>query len=59
MPATDDPVHKHLRRLERVWLDAPIYFTTTCTFERCPILNSSDVAAILVQEWRTAHQRHG
>lgn len=27
--------------------------------ERRPILNSSDIAAILVQEWRTAHQRHG
>jgi len=59
MPATDDSVHKHLRRLERVWIDSPIYFITTCTFERHPILNSADIAAILVQEWRTAHQRHG
>ena len=59
MPATDDPVHKHLRRLERVWVDSPIYFITTCTFERRAILSSSDIAAILVQEWRTAHQRHG
>ena len=52
-------VHKHLRRLERVWVDSPIYFITTCTFERRPILSSSDIAAIFVQEWRTAHDRHG
>ena len=52
-------MHKHLRRLERVWVNWPIYFITTCTFERRPILNSSQVAAILVQEWRTAHKRHG
>jgi REP-associated tyrosine transposase len=59
MPATDERVHKHLRRLERVWVDSPIYFITTCTFERRPILSSSDIAAIFVQEWRTAHNRHG
>ena len=59
MPATDERVHKHLRRLERVWVDWPIYFITTCTFERRAILGSRDIAAILVQEWRTAHDRHG
>jgi hypothetical protein len=32
MPTTDEQVHKHLRRLERVWIDWPIYFITTCTF---------------------------
>ena len=59
MASTDERVHKHLRRLERVWVDWPIYFITTCTFERRPILSSSDIAAIFVQEWWTAHQRHG
>jgi len=52
-------VHKHLRRLERVWLDSPIYFITTCIFERRPILGSRGIAAIFMQEWRTARQRHG
>src|SRR5438552_17296682 len=52
-------VHKHLRRLERVWLDSPIYFITTCIFERRPILGSRGIAAIFMQEWRTAHRRHG
>ena len=57
--STIERVHKYLPRLERVWVDSPIYFITTCTFRRCPILGSSDIAAILVQEWRTGHQRHG
>ena len=52
-------MHKHLRRLERVWVDSPIYFITTCTLGRRAMLASNDIAAIFVQEWRTAHQRHG
>jgi putative transposase len=43
-------VHKHLRRLQRIWIDRPIYFITTGTLER---------RAILVDEWRHAHNRHG
>jgi REP element-mobilizing transposase RayT len=52
-------VHKHLRRLERVWIDRPIYFMTTCTFRRRVILATNDVADILIDEWRDAHDRHG
>src|SRR6266511_3228152 len=52
-------VHKHLRRLECVWIDSPIYFITTCTLGRRAMLVSNDIAAILVAEWRTAHDRHG
>jgi REP element-mobilizing transposase RayT len=50
---------KHLRRLERVWIDWPIYFITTCSFERRPILASAKIANILEEEWRSAHNRHG
>ena len=52
-------VHKHRRRLERVWVDSPIYFITTCTLGRRAMLVSNDIAAILVAEWRNAHDRHG
>jgi putative transposase len=52
-------MQKHLRRLERIWLDWPIYFITTCTFKRRPILASAAVARILTDEWRDAHERHG
>ena len=30
-------VHKHLQRLDRVWIESPIYFVTVCTFKRRPI----------------------
>ena len=59
MPPTSGWVHKHLRRLERVWIDWPIYFITTCTLGRRAILASNEVTAILLQEWRNAHRRHG
>jgi putative transposase len=52
-------VHKHLHRLDRVWSDQPIYFITSCTFKRRPILNSADVAKVLIQEWSDARDRHG
>ena len=52
-------MRKHLRRLERVWLDHPIYFVTTCTFRRSPILASRGIAEILIDEWRYARDRHG
>ncbi len=51
-------MHRHLRRLERVWIEQPIYFVTTCTARRRPILASADVAAILINEWQAAHERH-
>jgi REP element-mobilizing transposase RayT len=59
MPDTDIAMHKHLRRLERVWIDWPIFFITTCTFRRRAILASNEVAGILIHEWRDAHNRHG
>jgi putative transposase len=52
-------MHKHLRRLNRVWIDGPIYFITTCTFKRRPILASKQAAQVLVDEWQNAHDRHG
>jgi REP-associated tyrosine transposase len=52
-------MHKHLRRLERIWIDAPIYFVTTCTANRRQILARADCAKVLIEEWRAAHDRHG
>jgi putative transposase len=52
-------MHKHLRRLERVWVDHPIYFVTTCTFGRRRILTSKPVAGFLIQEWHHARDQHG
>ena len=52
-------VHKHLRRLERIWVDAPIYFVTSCTKNRRQVLASDEVAKVLIDEWHAAHERHG
>ncbi|MGB8804697.1 MAG: transposase [Chthoniobacterales bacterium] len=52
-------MHKHLQRLDRVWIEFPIYFITVCTFRRRPILARNAVAAVLVDELRAARERHG
>ena len=52
-------MHKHLRRLERVWITDPIYFVTTCTYQRKAILASEQVAKILIHEWSSTRTRHG
>ena len=52
-------MRKHLRRLERVWIDQPIYFITTCTYRRRAVLADTAVAEILISEWRSARERHG
>ena len=52
-------MHRHLRRLHRVWIEHPIYFVTTCTFRRRSILACPEIAAVLIDEWRSARDRHG
>lgn len=52
-------MHRHLRRLDRIWIRDPIYFVTTCTRRRKAILIQADVAEILIHEWRGARNRHG
>ena len=54
-----DDQHKHLRRLERVWLESPVYFVTVCAHERRRILSNAIAARILIDEWRVANERHG
>jgi REP element-mobilizing transposase RayT len=52
-------MHKHLRRLDRIWLESPIYFLTICTKNRCAILAQQEASEILISEWDAAHERHG
>ena len=52
-------MHEHLRRLERVWIDSPIYFVTTCTKNRRAVLARDNVAKILIEEWSATQDRHG
>jgi len=52
-------MHKHLRRLDRIWIRDPVYFITTCTHDRQQRLTSGQVVSILIDEWRKARLRHG
>ena len=53
------PQHRHLRRLDEVWLHREIYFITTCAASRRPILANATVADILRDEFSAAPERHG
>ena len=49
----------HLRRLDRLLVDRPLYFITVCTAKRRALLASAEAAAVLLREWRAARERHG
>ncbi len=59
LPQLSVSPHRHLRRLDRIWVDSPIYFVTTCTQHRRAVLARPDVAQILIDEWTRAYDRHG
>jgi putative transposase len=50
--------HKHLKRLDEVWLQRPIWFVTTCTYNRSKILDNEKIVQILKDEWHSAPVRH-
>ena len=50
---------KHLRRLDRVWIDDPIYFITTCTLGRRQALAVEPVHAIFREVWANAQNLYG
>src|SRR5438132_6271095 len=51
-------MHKHLRRLDRVWIEFPIYFGAVCTFRRRLILARDAIAQVLIDEPPHARERH-
>jgi putative transposase len=53
------PRHKHMRRLDAVWVETPIYFITLCTVGRRPILAQPAAFAILRAEFEGAPSRYG
>jgi len=50
-------MHKHLPRLDRIWLDSPLYFITVCTKDRRAMLARDEATEILIEEWHAAHGR--
>ncbi len=51
--------HRHLRRLDSVWIEPPIYVVTTCAKNRRPLFGRPAGAAILIDELTDARRRHG
>lgn len=50
---------RHLRRLDSIWIEKPIYFLTICASGRRRILHRPVVALILTQALEQAHCIHG
>jgi putative transposase len=53
-----DREHSHLQRLDRIWIENPIFFITTCTNKRRNILANPTTTAILLEEWVHAKENH-
>jgi len=50
---------RHLKRLDRVFSEVPVFFVTTCTKGRKPILSNSRAVDVLKDEWKKALSHHG
>jgi putative transposase len=51
--------HNHLRRLDSVWIENPVYFLTLCTAGRRPALANEAALAVLDAEFDAAPSRYG
>lgn len=51
--------HRHLRRLDEVWVEHPIYFITTCTLNRIDRLANQDFHEIAVEVWQNCERLYG
>ena len=50
---------KHLRRLDAISIESPIYFITICVAKRRPLLSNDAAFAVLHSEWEGAPSRYG
>lgn len=50
---------RHLRRLDRIHVPAPIFYITCCVGKRQPVLVTGIVAAVLTEAWRSASDIYG
>ncbi len=51
--------HKHLRRLDSVWIESPVYFLTLCTAGRRAVLANELAVVVLRAEFEAAPRRYG
>jgi putative transposase len=52
-------IRKHLARLERVWVEPPIFFVTTCIDNRRSELANAPMHAICCEVWHNVQQSCG
>lgn len=50
--------HRHLTRLDRVWVRDPVFFVTTCTHRRAQVLANPTAQAICEEVWKTGCRLH-
>lgn len=53
------PFKTHLPRLGAAWSSQPVWFITTCAFQRKRILANNIAFDILCEEWRSSQSRYG
>jgi REP element-mobilizing transposase RayT len=53
------PARKHLRRLDQIMVETPIFFVTTCTANRRPVLACDSMHEICREVWRHAERLYG
>jgi putative transposase len=53
------PAHKHLRRLDSIWIESALYFVTICVAGRCPVLANDRAVSVLRVEFEAAPTRYG
>src|SRR5438445_13783925 len=51
-------MHEHLRPLDLIWIEPPVYFITVCTKNRRKALTSEFAARVLIDEWERAREHH-
>src|SRR3954470_24007573 len=57
-PQNEDSRRERLRRLDRIFVQSPIYFVTTCTSGRRPILTNPAIHKTFM-EFSNAGENHG
>lgn len=51
--------HKHLARLDRVWVESPVFYLTVCTVGRRQVLASDAMHAICRDVWNNCETKYG
>jgi REP element-mobilizing transposase RayT len=52
-------MHKHLPKLDEIWVSTPIFYITTCTSERRQELANDHFHKICVEVWNNAETLYG